>query len=82
MLYSKETESVCEQIYAAMEMIKEDGRDNFTLSDDEIAELGGVTIDHAFLNCKIELLEYGYEVGKISLKNKTVNFIKTGEVIK
>jgi len=33
-------------------------------------------IDHSFLNCKKELLNYGYKVGKISLKGKTVDFEK------
>ena len=32
--------------------------------------------DHSFLTYKKELLEYGYKVGKISMKNKTVEFIK------
>jgi hypothetical protein len=59
------------------EKIQEDGRDTFTLSFDELAELGGVPIDHAFLSYKKELLDYGYEVGKISLKNKTVIFTKS-----
>lgn len=58
------------------EKIQEDGREAFTLSFDEIEALGGVPIDHSFLNSKKELLDYGYEVGKISLKNKTVNFLK------
>lgn len=28
----------------------------------------GFEIDHSFLDCKKELEEYGYKVGKISLK--------------
>jgi hypothetical protein len=36
----------------------------------------GFEIDHSFLNYKKELTEYGYQVGKISLKGKTVIFNK------
>ena len=43
---------------------------------DEIAVAAGIPIDHSFLNAKKELLEYGYVVGKISLKEKTVIFQK------
>ena len=32
----------------------------------------GFPIDHSFLNCKKELEAYGYQVGKISMKNQTV----------
>ena len=33
-----------------------------------------VSIDHSFLNYKKELLDYGFKVGKISLKEQTVIF--------
>lgn len=46
----------------------------FKLTFDEIAEIAGVKIDHSFLNYKKELEEYGYEVGKISMKERTVTF--------
>ena len=39
-----------------------------------IENIAGVPIDHSFLTYKKELLEYGYKVGKISMKEKTVNF--------
>lgn len=32
----------------------------------------GFEIDHSFLNYKKELKEYDHEIGKISLKEKTV----------
>lgn len=54
--------------------ISMDMRDKFTLTYDEIENIGGVAIDHSFLNAKKELNEYGFSVGKISLKNKTVDF--------
>ena len=44
------------------------------LSFDEVRRICGFPIDHAFLNCKKELEAYGYQVGKISMKNRTVQF--------
>ncbi|HBD94480.1 MAG: hypothetical protein A2015_06390 [Spirochaetes bacterium GWF1_31_7] len=49
---------------------------NLVLSFEEIKEINGIEIDHSFLNYKKELVQYGYIVGKISLKNKTVEFLK------
>ncbi len=45
-----------------------------TLSYDEKKEILGFNIDHSFLIYKKELISYGYKVGKISMKNKTVEF--------
>ena len=56
--------------------IQRSGEDSLDLAFDEIAAIAGLPIDHSFLNYKKELLDYGYEVGKISLKNKTVHFKK------
>lgn len=52
------------------------GMDSFKLSYAEIESIAGVPIDHSFLSYKKELLDYGYKVGKISMKEKTVEFIK------
>ncbi len=46
------------------------------LTFDEIQNIAGVPIDHSFLNFKKELTNYGYQVGKISMKEKTVSFEK------
>jgi hypothetical protein len=46
------------------------------LSFTKIKSIVGFDIDHSFLNYKKELIPYGYEVEKISLKNKTVHFRK------
>ena len=54
--------------------IRDNGTDSFTLTYDEIETILGFPIDHSFLKFKRELLEYGFEVEKISLKNKTVSF--------
>lgn len=46
------------------------------LTFDEIKEISGVPIDHSFLNYKKELTEYGWRAEKISMKEKTVLFLK------
>ena len=54
--------------------IRENGTDSFRLTWAEIETITGIPIDHAFLSCKKELLEYGFRVGKISMKEQTVAF--------
>ncbi len=56
--------------------LKENNKDNYKLSYEEIESILGFDIDHSFLTYKKELKEYGYEVGKISIKEKTVIFNK------
>ena len=56
--------------------LKEANKENYKLSYDEIKEILGFEIDHSFLTNKKELKEYGYEVGKISMKEKTIIFNK------
>ena len=46
----------------------------------EIQRILDFPIDHSFLNDKKELLAYGYQVGKISMKKQTVNFQKTSDL--
>lgn len=58
------------------ERIGERTEKSFTMTFDEIALLGGVPVDHSFLNAKKELLNYGYYVKKISMKAGTVSFEK------
>lgn len=64
---------------ALWEYIKENGKDSLILSYDEIEKITGCPLDHSFLNYKKELLNYGYRVGKISMKNRIVIFEKTAE---
>ncbi len=59
--------------------IRESGKPQQLLTYDEIEEISGVPLDHSFLNCKKELLTYGYAVKKISMKAHTVLFVKTKE---
>ncbi len=56
--------------------LKANNKENYKLSYTEIKNILGFDIDHSFLTYKKELKEYGYEVGKISMKEKTVNFNK------
>lgn len=58
------------------EYVRNDGSTDLELTFDQIHDIVGIPIDHSFLQYKKELLPYGYEVGKISLKNQTVRFRK------
>lgn len=58
------------------EYIQKRDSSSIKLTFDEIREILGVSIDHSFLNYKKELVDYGYQVIKISLKEKTVIFNK------
>ena len=55
---------------------KSGGAAAFKLSYDEIEKVLGFPIDHSFLTYKKELLDFGYKVGKISMKEKFVMFEK------
>lgn len=54
--------------------IEENGQDSFKLTYAQIEEILEFPIDHSFLKYKKELLEYGYRVGKISMKEENVTF--------
>ncbi len=56
--------------------LKENNKDTYKLSYEEIKNIIGFEIDHSFLNYKKEAKDFGYEVGKISMKEKTVIFNK------
>lgn len=56
--------------------LKENKKENYKLTYEEIKNILGVEINHSFLNYKKELKEYGYEVGKIYMKEKTIIFNK------
>lgn len=49
---------------------------DFVLTFDRIEEILGISIDHSFLTYKKEFSKYGWQVNKISMKNRTVSFIK------
>lgn len=56
--------------------IKDTNKDNLTFSFKEIENIVGFSLDHSFLTYKKELLSYGFEVEKISMKQQTVSFKK------
>ena len=56
--------------------IKESQKDSYKLTYEEIKDILGFEIDHSFLTYKKELINYGYEVRKISMKEKTIDIIK------
>ncbi len=58
------------------EYVKESGRESLKLTFGEIQDIVGIPIDHSFLKYKKELMGYGYQVGKISMKEQTVMFHK------
>lgn len=59
--------------------LKENQKENYQLSYEEIKAILGFEIDHSFLGYKREAKDYGYEVGKISMKEKKIKFHKLGE---
>ncbi len=59
------------------EYVQRDGRESVLLTFEEIQNIAGIPMDHSFLKYKKELLEYGYQVGKISMKEETVIFQRT-----
>lgn len=48
--------------------------EKLSLSYEELQSILGFPIDHSFLNYKKELLAYGWNVKKISMKEETVRF--------
>lgn len=56
--------------------LKENKKENYKLTYDEIKDILEFEIDHSFLTYKKELKKYGYEVSKISIKEKIIIFDK------
>lgn len=54
--------------------LKDNNKENYELSYEKIKNIIGFEIEHSFLTYKKEAKEFGYEVGKISMKEKTVIF--------
>lgn len=55
---------------------KDKNEEIIILTYEDIEKILGFAIDHSFLNFKKELKEYGYEVKKISMKEKKIIFVK------
>lgn len=59
------------------EYVSKSGNEKFKLTFDEIEKIAGIPVDHSFLTYKKELLSFGWKVGKISVKEKTIEFIRS-----
>lgn len=64
---------------ALWEYVQKKELPSFKLTFEEINDIAGIPIDHSFLKYKKELMAYGYQVGKISMKEQTVIFNKMGQ---
>lgn len=63
--------------YSALwQYVSEKNEAQLKLTYAEIESILGFPIDHSFLTYKKELTAFGFKVGKISLKEQTVEFIK------
>ena len=65
-----------EQLWAYLQA---DGSSSLKLTFDEIKAILGFDIDHSFLTYKKEAGQFGYQVGKISMKERHVTFHKMGD---
>ncbi len=61
---------------ALWEYVRKNESGAFKLTFGEIQSIAGLPIDHSFLKYKKELTQYGWQVGKISMKEQTVMFQK------
>lgn len=61
---------------ALWDHVQKNGKESFSLTFEEIQRIAGIPIDHSFLKYKKKLTEYGWQVGKISMKEHTVFFHK------
>ena len=57
-------------------IFKRYNKEKIELSFNQIKDATGFDIDHSFLTYKKELLDYGYKVEKIKLKDKIIIFLK------
>ncbi len=63
---------------ALWEYVRKSEKETFQLTFEEIQNIIRMPMDHSFLSYKKELAEYGWQVGKISIKEQTVYFHKVG----
>lgn len=57
-------------------IFKQTNKGKLELSFSQIKDAAGFDLDHSFLTFKKELLDYGYKVEKIKLKDKKIIFSK------
>ena len=58
------------------EYVQRSEKQSLKMTFEEIQNITGTPIDHSFLNYKKDIIGYGYQVGKISMKERTVEFKK------
>ena len=58
--------------------LKENKKESYKITYEEIKNILGFEIDHSFLSYKKELKDYGYEVGKISMNELKAGLEKIG----
>ncbi len=61
---------------ALWEYVQKSGSDFLQLTFEQIQNIINIPIDHSFLKYKKELIQYGYQVNKISMNKKIVTFHK------
>lgn len=76
MKYNLEVRLIMSKYVTLWEYLKENKLDSYKLSFEEIKNILGFDIDHSFLKYKKEANDYGYEVIKISIKEKFILFKK------
>lgn len=54
------------------EYIYENNKDEYVLKFSDVDKICRIRLDHSFLTYKKELLDYGYEINKISLKEQKI----------
>ena len=59
--------------------IEKNGKGRFALTFAEIEAILGFPLDHSFLTYKKELTARGFTVGRISMKEQTVTFLRNRE---
>ena len=62
--------------------LKNNQKEEYILTYDEIKNILGFDIDHSFLKYKKESASYGYIVKKISLKERKITFINVIKIKK
>ena len=62
--------------HALWEFVQACSSPSLQLTYQEIESIAGIPIDHSFLRYKKELTAYGWQVGKISMKAQTVQFLR------
>ena len=63
--------------------MRERGEQSFGLMFEEIQHIAGIPIDHSFLRYKKKLAEYGYQVEKIRVNTRLIDYLRAmGSVVK